>query len=50
MDPQEKAASKNPLSLILSAVGEFNPSVSSLTGTELSSCLSSLNKPDEVEK
>jgi len=38
------------LSLILKAVGAARPVVSSLTGTVLSSRLSSLNNPVEVEK
>lgn len=50
IDPHENATSKYPLSLMLSAVGEFNPSVSSLTGTVLSSLLSSLYNPEDVEK
>jgi len=50
IEPHAKEASKKPLSLMLKAVGADNPVVSSLTGTVLSSCLSSLKSPVEVEK
>ena len=50
IDPHENEANKKPLSLMLKAVGADKPVVSNLTGTTLSSRLSTLNKPVEVEK
>ena len=45
MDPQEYAASRNPLSDMDIAVGEFSPIVSILTGFCDFSFLSTLNSP-----
>ena len=50
MDPQEYAASRNPLSDMDIAVGEFSPIVSILTGFYDLSFLSNLNSPSVVAK
>ena len=50
IEPHEQAAKRYPLSDIESAVGEFNPSVSNLTGLEIAYLLSILKSPSEVEK
>ena len=50
IDPQENAASKNPLSDIESAVGELSPTVSIFIGPPLPSYLLILNSPSDVEK